>query len=115
MMFQSRCAVLFIAVSSLALLGTACSSREEATKAECVRNMELIWDMASIYRMEHGTNADFIFTPRSLMESHSKTYYRCPLGTNDYPPFTYASGPRCANAAVSHAGARSPERSGFVK
>lgn len=104
-----------ILVGITAALSTACSSREEKTKADCIRHTEAVWAMAAIYRMEHGTNADVLFTA-SLIEPYNKgPLYHCPLGTNDYPPFTYASGPRCPNAPTSHVGAMSPERSGVLK
>ena len=87
-----------------------------AARDECVRNMEVIWGMASLYREEHGTNAGHLFTLSELAEYRFKgPLHRCPLGTNDYPPFKYESGPRCPNAPSAHMGAKPPESRGLVQ
>lgn len=37
-----------------------------AARDECVRNMEAVWGLAFIYRTEHGTNVDHVFTASDL-------------------------------------------------
>ena len=112
---MQRCTPLMLISCLVAILGASCSSREDKTRAECVGNMEAVWAAAFIYRVEHGTNAEFVFTPPVLAGYCKGPLWRCPLGTNDYPPFTYASGPRCPNAPTSHVGAASLENGGLLK
>jgi hypothetical protein len=74
--------------------------------------MEAVWGFACLCREEHGTNADHVFTPAELAGYCKGSLYHCPLGTNDYPPFKYESGPRCPNAPSAHVGAKPPGSNG---
>jgi hypothetical protein len=88
-----------------------------AARDECVRHMEIVWDMAALYRSEHKTSESFRFDAQNLQEYRFKSdsLPRCPLGTKDYALFRYDSGPRCPNAPNAHLGAKPPESRGLAQ
>jgi hypothetical protein len=102
---------LYILLGFLAAFVLAgCSRKVEKTRAECVAQMEAVWQLAEICRDEKHLGPEHLFTPEELSAYCHPPLYHCPLGTSDYPPFTYAAGPKCPNAPSDHTGARAPEK-----
>jgi hypothetical protein len=103
-----QCAVLLALVTAL-IVGCV-PSREERAKAECVRNMEIIWGAAGSYCLENKKSPDFICSPQLLTNliKYGRVP-RCPSGDVDYNPFVVDSGPRCPSRPDLHSGHKYPK------
>ncbi len=100
-----------LALSVAAVVGIAgCHSKPERAKAECIRNMGIIWGAAGSYCLENKKSPDFACSPQ-MLTNYIKygRVPRCPLGDTDYAPFVVDTGPRCPNCPDLHFGHRYPK------
>jgi hypothetical protein len=107
--FQHRITLALVLIG----VGTVAGCRErgdEKAKAECVRNMTILWGAAGSYCLEKRKTADFVCSPE-MLSGYMKDGHpsRCPLGEKDYAPFTASTGPRCPNRPDVHMGHTCPK------
>lgn len=73
-------------------------SRTPSPEAACVANMQHLWGAARSHQLEHKLSDEQPISPGDLTDYLRGTIPQCPLGTNQYAPFSYRGGPRCPNS-----------------
>ena len=73
-------------------------------ESKCVDNMFMMWHMNWYYCINSKKSFDEPLDPNVTKGTTAKLR-KCPLGTNDYQPFTVREGPRCPNS-VEHTAAK---------
>ena len=99
-----------LAVVAIAGLAGCAQRRSDRAKADCIRNMEIIWGAAGSYCLENKKSPDFVCSPQ-MVTNYIKDgrVPKCALGTADYQAFVVETGPRCPNRPDLHFGHKYPK------
>lgn len=95
---MDRTLQVFAALLMCGLITAGCESSNKEAEALCRNNMRILWGTAESYALENRKDYASMISPADL-----KPYMKdgriplCPLGHNEYSPFTVSQGPRCPN------------------